>query len=78
MKQFLENQNGQLQTQILQLPTQFNKIQKDNLRQEKLDTYLGIAHGLSDPFSLFINITDIEKNRNLIYFLVILWVRKKS
>jgi len=66
MKRFLENQDGQLQAQILQLPS--NIIQKDNLRQEKLDTYLGIAHGLSDPFSLFINITDIQENRNLIYF----------
>jgi hypothetical protein len=64
MNQFLENQNGQLQTQILQLPS----LQKNNLRQEKLETYLGISHGLSDPFNLFINITDIEKNRNLIYF----------
>lgn len=66
MKQFLENQDGQLQAQILQLPS--NIIQKDNLRQEKLDTYLGIARGLSDPFNLFVNITDIEENRNLIYF----------
>jgi len=66
MKQFLANQNGQLQTQILQLPS--NDVQKDNLRQEKLDTYLGVARGLSDPFNLFVNITDIEKNRDLIYF----------
>lgn len=66
MKRFLENQNGQLQVQMLQLPS--NNVQKDNLRQEKLDTYLGIARGLSDPFNLFINITDIEENRNLIYF----------
>ena len=66
MKQFLANQNGQLQTQIFQLPS--SNIQKDNLKQEKLDVYLGIAHGLSDPFNLFVNITDIEENRNLIYF----------
>lgn len=66
MKQFLANQNGQLQTQMLQLPS--NNIQKDNLRQERLDTYLGIARGLSDPFNLFVNITNIEENRNLIYF----------
>jgi len=62
MRQFLQNQNGKLQTQLLQLPS------NDNLKQEKLDIYLGIAHGLSDPFSLFVNITDIEEGRNLIYF----------
>jgi hypothetical protein len=66
MEQFLHNQDGQLQAQILQLPS--NKVQNDNLRQEKLDTYLGIARGLSDPFNLFVNVTDIQENRNLIYF----------
>ena len=43
-------------------------VDQQNLRQEKLDTYLGIARGLSDPFNLFVNITDIEENKNLIYF----------
>lgn len=66
MKKFLENQNDQLQMQLLQLPS--NKVQKDNLRQEKLDTYLGMARGLTDPFNLFVNLTDIKDNRNLIYF----------
>ena len=68
MKQFLADQNGQLQTQILQLPSNNNNILKDNLRQEKLGTYLGIVRGLSDPFNLFVNITDIEEDRILIYF----------
>lgn len=60
---FLQKQNGDLQMEMLQLPAK-----SDNLRQEKLDTYLGIAHGLADPFNLFINITDIKENRDLIYF----------
>jgi hypothetical protein len=68
---FLRNQNGQLQMQLLQMPTSMNsnKISSDdNLRQEKLDLYLGIGHGLSDPFNLFINVTDILEKRDLIYF----------
>lgn len=63
MKQFFQQQNGEFQMQVLELPAH-----NDNLRQEKLDKYLGIAHGFTDPFNLFINITDIEENRDLIYF----------
>jgi hypothetical protein len=62
INQFLSRQNGELQMQMLQLPT------NDNIRQEKLDKYLGIAHGFTDPFNLFINMTDIEENKDLIYF----------
>ena len=60
INQFLSRQNGELQMQMLQLPT------NDNIRQEKLDKYLGIAHGFTDPFNLFINMTDIEENKDLI------------
>ena len=61
---FLQQSNDlQMKMQMLQIPTV-----SDTEKIEKLETYLGMAHGFSDPFNLFINIDDIEQNRNLIYF----------
>ena len=64
MEHFLINNEGQLQMQLLQIPTK----DSDNLKQEKLDLYLGVAHGLTDPFNFFINITDIQEKHDHIYF----------
>ena len=64
MEEFLSNNTGQMQMQLLQIPTK----DSDNLKQEKLDVYLGVAHGLTDPFNFFINITDIKEKSDHVYF----------
>lgn len=44
----------------------------------QLDSYLGIAYGLDDPFNLFINMTDIQENMDLIYFFSYSMLKKNN
>lgn len=61
---FLAQSNSRdMKMQMLQIP-----IISENERVEKLETFIGMAHGITDPFNLFINVDDIENNRDFIYF----------
>jgi hypothetical protein len=64
IEEFLAQSHNGFNMTMVQLPRQKSDLE----RVDELESYIGISHGIVDPFNLFINITDITEGNELIYF----------